>query len=144
MEKIKFQEDIILIVFHFMDTIYGKTFIQKFFFLLQNELLPNLGFDFIPYHYGPYSEQLKDIITILKEKKLVSESMELTNTLNFCSTFKLSNSGKEYIKQKLKTINPELVSDINSFVSKFEEMTPSEILRYVYEHYPTWTCNACK
>jgi len=142
MEKINFQEDVILIVFNFIGTIYGKTFIQKFFFLLQNELLTNLGLDYIPYHYGPYSNQLKEIINRLKEKKLVSESMELTKSLNFCSTFKLSNLGKQYIKRKLKTINPKLVSDINFFVSKFEDMIPSEILRYVYEHYPNWTCNS--
>jgi hypothetical protein len=43
---------IILLPYFCGDKIYGRTFLQKFFFLIKKELKPDLEINYSKYHYG--------------------------------------------------------------------------------------------
>jgi len=131
-----------LIVLKEFGKIYGKTFLQKFFFLLQHEQIPDLKFNYIKYLYGPYSEDLNNLTKEFIKLNLMNESIGLTRSANFLHVYSLTKDG-ELEAEKIKIlIDEKLLIKIESFCSKFKELTPSQILKYVYEKYPEWTENS--
>jgi len=133
--------DMILVVIDTLGYIYGRTYIQKLFFLIENELFKNINLNYIKYRYGPFSRTLRNEIENLNRTNLLNES---TNTFNghegHC--FQLSFKGKNEVKKiKQKYLDSEIMKLIE-FCRKFQNYSPSDILRYVYAEYPQWTENS--
>jgi len=132
-----YQKDVFMLVLSLFGKIYGKTFLQKFFFILEEEGLPKLNLEYIPYHYGPFSRKLDELIKKLKAENLIKEEVTFTKNFNICRTFKLTPNGEKLINNDSK-----LVQQIAPFVNEFQGMLPSNILKYVYEKYPKMTINS--
>lgn len=58
-------EKILVILYH-VNTIKGRTRLQKLLFLLKNKNQLDIDYNFIPYHYGPYSQDLQLDINLLE------------------------------------------------------------------------------
>lgn len=139
MKKIN-NEDIILYVLNYFENIYGKTFVQKFFFLLEKEIFPNMNLNYIPYHYGPFSRTLDNMVKSLKIKRLITEDVSVTNGDNLCRIFRLTSDGVKKINDL--SLTKEEKEKIQRFASKFKNCSPSRILKYVYQKYPNMTINS--
>ena len=55
---------------------FGKTALQKLFYILQEVYRVPLGYDYTLYNYGPYSEELADDLVFLAS--MVTGSSKLT------------------------------------------------------------------
>ena len=56
----------ILAIIHHQKEVRGRTRIQKLIYLLQKQDRIEIGYNFIPYHYGPYSQDLQRDINLLE------------------------------------------------------------------------------
>ena len=137
-----FQQQIILIVFMLFEVVYGRTFFQKFFFLIEKEVLPELNLGYVPYHYGPFSRTLDKILRMLQKENFVTEDVCFNGTRVVQRTFTLTSLGQEHAKLSLQKIDLQVFRKITQYVNEFKTATPSQILKYFYEEYPKMTVNS--
>lgn len=129
------EEDLILIVCDNLNTIYGKTFLQKIIYVIKNELdLESFSYD--AYFYGPYSKELSMDLTELIKRGVINEKIKILKNGAECYVYSLTKEGKEYAEKNIKKIDEALKKKIDTICFRFSNFTPTQLLKYVYEKYP--------
>jgi len=111
------------------------TKLQKIFFLLEKEKGINLGLNFRPWFFGPYSEKLQDYLDKLIEMGNVNvEEEEIRDVL----TQKVVGYKRIYIL-KDENFMPSNEDEVIEFFKEWVKKSRHEILTYVYEKYPEYS-----
>lgn len=135
--KIKLDERIILLV-HYLNKVYGRTFMQKFFFLEKMDLTKEAIPRYTKYHYGPFSMDVVNEINILVISKLLKENMK-----NFKGHeghyYELTEQGELKAEEIIKKSPQDELKEFEKFCLKYKGYKPSELLKLVYVKYPDWT-----
>jgi len=110
------------------------TKLQKIFFLLEKEKGVQLGLDFKPWFFGPYSEKLQDYVDRLIELEEVDvEEEEVRDPLSG----EIIGFKRNYVlKSELKPEEEE--KEIEMFFREWVRKSRTEILNYVYKKYPEY------
>ena len=110
------------------------TKLQKIFFLLEKEKGIQLGLDFEPWFFGPYSEKLQDYVDKLIESGEVDvEEEEVRDPLSG----EIIGYKRNYVlKSELKPEEEE--KEIEMFFREWVRKSRTEILNYVYKKYPEY------
>jgi uncharacterized protein YwgA len=130
--------ELILLAINYVGRVYGRTYMQKLFFLIENELFRDMDLNYIKYHYGPFSRDLAKHVEELKTKGFMKEIINISNG-HEGHCYELTKKGQLQIQ---KIINKSDSKRLQEFCDKFKQYTPSELLRYVYSKYPEWTTNS--
>jgi len=106
--------------------------LQKTFFLLEKEKGINLGLDFTPYIFGPYSEKLQNILYDLAKNGVVTiKYHEVKNTrhqlVGYAENYKIA-----------KDIEINIDDDTIKFLRRWVRKNPNKILEYVERKYPEY------
>jgi uncharacterized protein YwgA len=110
------------------------TKLQKIFFLLEKEKGIQLGLDFKPWFFGPYSSKLQDYIDKLIESGEVDvEEEEVRDPLSneivaYMRYYVLNSEFKPEEEEK----------EIEMFFREWVRKSRTEILNYVYKKYPEY------
>ena len=110
------------------------TKLQKIFFLLEKEQGIQLGLDFEPWFFGPYSSKLQDYVDKLIELGDVDvEEEEVRDPLSG----EIIGYKRNYVlKSELKPEEEE--KEIETFFREWVRKSKDEILNYVYKKYPEY------
>ena len=131
-----------------MRRVSGKTKFQKLAFLLQREGKTQAfaaAFTFEAYYYGPYSDELNQTLAQLVGEGLINPNPYVFVTegkSQLTSSFFLSDTGNEEVRQILIRLPKEVVWSIQSFIEPLRFEPLSRILEYVYRIYPEMAKNA--
>ncbi len=137
------KKQIILSIFHQLQEIYGRTYIQKLVFLLNKEVFKQELFSYLNYKFGPYSIEVNSELTNLVKEGLVDELEEMSkHSNNLVYKYKLTEMGLNEAKKSYNNLDRKTKDLINDYIKKFADFTPTEILRYVYKKYPEVTVNS--
>jgi len=111
------------------------TKLQKIFFLLEKEEGIQLGLDFKPWFFGPYSEKLQDYINKLIElgEVDVEEKEEVRDPI---SEAVIGYKRNYVLKGEFKPEEEE--KEVMTFFSEWVRKSRDEILNYVYNKYPEY------
>jgi len=148
----------------------GTTRLQKYCFLSEREEgveIDDQGFDFIKYHFGPYSPRLYDDLETLENYGLIetvstsrrADAVEALEEKEFTAEFllgredqaearatlqervyRLTDKGKEFVR-KLESQGKctEEITKIRRVKSRFSNYSLRDLIRYVYQRYPEMT-----
>ncbi len=116
----------------------GRTRLQKMIFLLGEEYGTKL-FEYVPYYFGPYSFELRDLLDELKFYGLVIEYSDdygyyYDITKEGISALELFEEQLEK-KSELKKKKGEITKAIDDIISRFGKCSRKEIIDYVYSKY---------
>lgn len=98
-------DELILLTLYYSDEklIAGRTLLQKTLYFINEKM--ELGIEFIPHYYGPYSTQIADEIASLSAAGIVQEDVETFPSFSFGVTFeprkymyRLTEQGQEIAK----------------------------------------------
>jgi uncharacterized protein YwgA len=80
-------EEVVVLTLNYSDKkmIAGRTLLQKTLYFLNEKL--DLGIDFAPYYYGPYSSEVADVTSSLKATGIIDERVERFPAFNFRVTY---------------------------------------------------------
>lgn len=110
------------------------TKLQKIFFLLEKEKGVQLGLDFKPWFFGPYSSKLQDYIDKLIELGEVDvEEEEVRDPLSG----EIIGYKRNYVL-KVDLRPEEEEKEIKMFFREWVKKSRTEILNYVYKKYPEY------
>jgi len=110
------------------------TKLQKIFFLLEEEEGEQLGLEFIPGFFGPYSPELHVYIYKLIELREIEEE-EVTDPL---SGKVIARKWHYVLKTEFTPSNDEKEKQIEAFFREWVKKDCSDILNYVYKKYPEY------
>jgi len=110
------------------------TKLQKIFFILEKEKNVNLGLDFKPYLFGPYSQKLQNSLYRLVDKGLVKINYD--DVKNLAGT---TVGYKESYELLEKDIKINVSEEVLSFFRQWVKKDRNEILEYVYQKYPEYS-----
>lgn len=85
-------------LFYSDSSIRGRTRFQKIVFLLKEKYGISFDFEFKPYYYGPYSEELSDTLSLLTALKFVEEDAEYLGMGITRYDYQLTQRGKRYFE----------------------------------------------
>ena len=120
----------------------GRTRLQKLVLLAQKESQEDLPseYDFTPYDYGPFSEQLLHDLDDMKRKGWIDETIEpLPNGKKY--RYELTPQGEEQLVDGTEESNTiqKIAEDIEG---TFNDMPISRLLEHVYNKYPKYAENS--
>lgn len=106
--------------------IAGRTLLQKTLYFLNEKL--ELGLDFVPYYYGPYSTEITEVTSSLKASGIVEEKVETFLPFNFNVAFEprryiyqLTGMGRQ-IAGLIRDRNSEKAKRIKQVIEKMKEL----------------------
>jgi len=110
---------LLLSMFHFTNQkkIEGRKRLQKLVCILKHGREVPFSFNFKPYYYGPYSEELTDAVDTLVGLGLLMEKKEILSSGISKYVYELTPQGNEKVEEHIKNIT----SDID--IEKFETLT---------------------
>lgn len=94
---------------HEGNKIEGRTRIQKEICLLKHKSNLPFTFDYKPYYYGPYSEELSETINTLVGVKLLKETVIHVGFNSFRYDYTLTGQGRELFNKIRKNLESHIV-----------------------------------
>jgi len=105
----------------------GRTQIQKLEFLsCVASHVPS--YDFIPYHFGPYSNTLQNDLDYLMKQGMLS----------------LSSDQYQRSEERQLYLNSKRLAEIDAMLHRFKDWTTTELMRHIYREYPFYALNSTK
>ena len=119
------------------NTTVTPTKLQKIFFLLEKEKGKDLGLEFKPWFFGPYSSKLQDFIDKLIEIGEVDteDEEEVRDPL---SGEVIAYKWHYVLKGEFTPSEDEEEKEIGAFFREWVKKSRTEILNYVYKKYPEY------
>ena len=92
----------------------NRTKIQKLTFIAKEKFDYKISFNFVSYHYGPYSPELRDFIDDLIRDGLLEERKILSGIIEY--SYSLTPLGEKVLEDMRKSVDRESLNKINSVV----------------------------
>lgn len=153
-DEIDRPEDLAFLLLYHADSIEGSTRLQKLFFLLQEEselaeLHDEVKVDFRGYKYGPFTEEVFDLVDFLEALgavEVVDTDWENNHDREGVEASKYAEK-KLIMTEKGQKIASELngylddgtEADLDELVNRYNSMSQEDLLEYVYSQYPEYT-----
>jgi len=127
-------------------TIKGTTRVQKYGFLtsqLYSKELSGLNFytDWVPYRFGPNSQQLSQDLSMCIKQDLVDEQVEQTFNNRLIHNYTLKIRGRAILRNLMET-HDEMIKILYEKFTELNRKSMSSILKDIYEAYPKYTVNS--
>jgi len=144
--KITKRQAILLALLYYSHIVLKKpamlTFAMKETFLLQKEAGLNLGYEFIPYKYGPFSKEVYEDLEEL-EKNLLVEKVKPSRDIEKTEVT-ISEDFKDWTEKLIDKLPENHKTLIQSYVQKYGTLSYNELIDYVYSHYPEFSIKSKK
>lgn len=133
-------QDIVLSILYLQGEIWGRTYLQKFLFLLNKEKFKDKLFKFSPYRYGPFSSELSNLMVDLESMGIIEEKSEKTKGLETAYRYMLTKKGKDIAGKIFEdNLTAKERKELIEYSNKFKRHSATELLKYVYKEYPDET-----
>lgn len=133
-DNLSFGQKIILAFLINNKIIKGKTKLQKYAFLLEQEYFTKPYLDFEPWYYGPYSRRLNNQLDDLIDYGFVEEAIIENEKYDFYIFSLVGN-----IEVYAELVDSDLIEKARMILEKFGDMSYNELLTFVYSEYPDFT-----
>jgi hypothetical protein len=135
------RQNLLVYLVRLLGRVNGRTRLMKLLFLLQKEYgIVNVSYKFIPYRFGPYSDEVLEDIhelicrSILIEKDIVYKTDDGTS-LNLKS-YSLSSVGDQAAKRISLGLPRVVKNNFSALRNDYGTMPLRQLLEYTYDKYP--------
>ena len=122
----------VILTLYYSDSemIAGRTLLQKTLYFLSEKL--DLGLDFMPHYYGPYSTEVTEVLSSLTAAGIIEEKVERFLPFNFSVTYeprrytyRLTEIGEE-IASRIADKEKESANRMNSVLEEMKKLGANE------------------
>lgn len=110
-------------ILHYNKPIPGRTRLQKIIFLLKNLYGIPFSFSFRPYYYGPYSDELSNLMSFLNAINFTEEKVELIEPGIIRFNYTLTERGKKYVENVEKNLDKETLEIVEKLKKSIAELS---------------------
>jgi hypothetical protein len=134
---------ILAVLATFSDANYTPVQLQKIFFLLDKNLDKQVkyspGFNFIPYHYGPFDKGVYEELDGLEINNLVEVKY---NGFNKLKNYHLTIQGQKVGNEALKYIDEKSIAYIKRINEFVKSLSFEQLIKAIYNEYPEMKANS--
>jgi len=116
-------EKILVILYH-LNTIKGRTRLQKLFYLLKNKNQLDIDYNFIPYHYGPYSQDLQLDINLLEAADYIQVDHQEDNLY----VHLLTDRGIKAVNRILTRMTESDIQNITQHLDEYKDIPTKTLI----------------
>jgi uncharacterized protein YwgA len=120
--------------------LYGKTRLQKLFFIFQKRgekaKLLDPVFEFKIYHYGPYSKDLADVVDSLVRQRLLEERTVVTSSGYAALSYHITEMGERMIQEASEKhlVSEEVIQTLQNVINEFANLELESLVAKAYEY----------
>lgn len=119
-----------LYILHLSSPLYTKIKLQKLTFLTQYSAKID-DYDFVTYHYGPYSQMLNR--DTMGYPSLITHKVGMSSRTNQqYYTFSITDEGEQLLKELLESVDGRALKSIQYNLKHYSEMSSCKLLEEVY------------
>ena len=115
----------LLVVLGKSEEIRGRTRFQKIIYLLKKKKVVDFAYDFIPYYYGPYSQDLQIEINLLEAADLI----EVEPAGGFPSAHMLTEKGKAAAREIEQKLEKGEIKKLSKVADRLRKRSTSSLIR---------------
>ncbi len=108
--------------------IEGRKRLQKIVCTMKFKNKIPFSFEFRPYFYGPYSEDLSEIVDAMVGTGLLKEWSEMLGSDVVRYNYELSDRGKEMAEKFVKVLDEKLITKVQKSSEEMNELATSELV----------------
>ena len=121
----------------------GRTKLTKMVFLAQKEAAPAFymlagpdeAYEFVPYHYGPFSSELLRDLEDLEQRGLIEISRRMLDSKGRAFEYLYQSTGLGR-GVSWATHSTEAMWEIRTLAKKYAGVDRNRLVRYIYQRYP--------
>lgn len=128
-EKSRASNDALLLLallLHYKKPIQGRTRLQKIVFLLKTLYGIPFSFSFRPYYYGPYSDELSNLMSFLSAINFTEERAEFLEPGIIRFNYTLTERGRRCIEKVENNLDEETFEIIKKLKKSIEELSAQD------------------
>jgi uncharacterized protein YwgA len=113
-------------------TIEGRKRLQKIICVLKHQYDVPFSYNYIPYHYGPYAENLASTIDMLVGIGFLEEQQNVMFDDIIQYIYKLTPEGKKFAERsmaQMKKQDPELLGKMTEAVAEMNDMSIADLVK---------------
>lgn len=114
----------LLLILKKMGSVPGRTRFQKLVFLLQHKENTGFHYNFIPYHYGPYSQELQLDLSVLEAGGYIHVRHQYDNLY----VHSLTKKGEEASSQILLHVEDDDVREFIPKIGKYRDTSTPDLI----------------
>lgn len=118
---------------HYKKPIRGRTRLQKIIYLLKTRYGIPFSFNFRPYYYGPYSDELSNLISFLNALNFTEEKAEFLELGVIRFNYTLTERGKKYVENAEKNLDKETLEIIKKLKKSITELSTVDTPKLIAE-----------
>jgi uncharacterized protein YwgA len=118
-------------LFYNNEPVKGRTRFQKMIFLLKEKYDVPFTFKFKPYYYGPYSEEISDVLALLTALKFMEEKTEYLGMGVTRYNYQLTDKGKNHVcifRENAAESDLIVIGKLQEDIAKINEMQTIELI----------------
>lgn len=135
-DKSRSSNDALLLLaslFYYGKPIRGRTRLQKIIYLLKTRYKIPFSFNFRPYYYGPYSDELSNLISFLNALNFTEERAEFLDLGIIRFNYTLTEKGKKYVENTEKNLDDETLRIIKKLKESIKELSTVDTPKLIAE-----------
>lgn len=114
----------LLVVLNKLKEIRGRTRFQKIVFLLMEKNVVDFAYDFIPYYYGPYSQDLQIEIDLLEAADVV----DVKPAGGILYVHGLTKKGKAAAKEIEQKMRKDEIEKLSKILNKYKRRSTNSLI----------------
>lgn len=118
---------------YYKKPIRGRTRLQKLVYLLKTRYGIPFSFNFRPYYYGPYSDELSNLISFLNALNFTVERAEFLDLGIIRFNYTLTERGKKYLENIEKKLDKETLKTIQKLKESITELSTVDTSKLIAE-----------
>lgn len=118
---------------YYKKPIRGRTRLQKLVYLLKTRYGIPFSFNFRPYYYGPYSDELSNLISFLNALNFTVERAEFLDLGVIRFNYTLTERGKKYLEDIEKKLDKKTLKIIQKLKESITELSTVDTSKLIAE-----------
>jgi len=119
----------LLLTTKYLKEVKGRTRFQKFVYLLKEKYGLELSYKFMPYYYGPYSDDLQSDIDILSRLDIINVEPVSLFEGRVLYVHTLTDKGKYLAKKIEKEIPNEQIKQLQSALDELNNLETEDLVK---------------
>lgn len=118
---------------YYRKPIQGRTRLQKIIYLLKTRYGIPFSFNFRPYYYGPYSDELSNLISFLNALNFTEEIAEFLDIGVIRFNYTITERGKKYVENAERNLDKETLEIIKRLKRSITELSTVDTPKLIAE-----------
>jgi len=127
--KKNYDVGLLLLIIKYLGEVKGRTRLQKITYLLKEKYGFDVSYKFMPYHYGPYADDMQNTIDTLSRLDIIKVETVFFDEGKFLYVHTLTEEGKRLLNEIEREIPKEEKERLLRAIDELNELENDDLIK---------------